>query len=395
MLFRVGESGAQKVSDAGQIRLAAGEDVPVDALPLAACGVRLVDASESCELRLVGPEVIAAEGPRALRRLRLREPSVPLVALHAPAGAPALVRALFRAGAGDVICVDDAAAELPAAIARLVRRRRTQQAEAQETELLASELGRRARDLESALTQLRHAYDETLSALVAALDMREHETANHSQRVAGYAVLMGLLLGLDEPALERLYRGSMLHDIGKVGTPDAILLKPGSFTPEEWEIMRRHAADGGAILRRIRFLADASDVPQSHHEAWDGRGYPDGLRAEAIPLHARIFAVVDSYDAIRSKRPYKEAFPHADALLMLRKVCGTRLDPALAERFLTEPEDTWAAMAAVAAESQTFRDTLAGARTLAARTVRRVAAPVPASQADDAAAAPSVKARPA
>jgi putative nucleotidyltransferase with HDIG domain len=296
---------------------------------------------EDCDLRIVGPAELAAHGARVLRRHRMRCPRTPALAIHAADASATLVRECFRAGAGDVIAEGEIQAELHRSIEGLLLRFSARRDRDRETELLAAELGKHARDLEATLERLRESYDQTLNALVAALDMRERETAFHSQRVAAYSVLVGVRLGLDDTELENLYRGALLHDIGKIGTPDAVLLKPGKFTEEEWVVMRRHAESGGRMLDSIGFLREASDVPHSHHEAWNGGGYPAKLAGEAIPLHARIFAVVDSYDAIRSKRPYKEPMTHAQALEQLDNASGKRLDPELVEVFKREPQATW------------------------------------------------------
>jgi putative nucleotidyltransferase with HDIG domain len=304
--------------------------------------VNLVVGSPSdCWLRLVGPAEIQARGARVLRQHRLRSPDIPAVVLL-PGDAPwSLVRDCFREGAQDVLSLDELGPDLPRTIRRVMERTASGRGFEDEAQLMAAELGKRARELEAALLAVRAAYDQTLVALVSALDCRERETASHSQRVACYSVLLGARLGLEETELETLYRGALLHDIGKIGTPDAVLLKPGAFTDEEWEIMRRHTEVGGEILSNIAFLKAASDVPMSHHEAWDGSGYPRGLKGEEIPLQARIFAVVDSYDAIRSERPYKCAQTHATALALLQKAAGKRLDPSLVETFIAEPEASW------------------------------------------------------
>ncbi len=176
-----------------------------------------------------------------------------------------LARDCFREGAQDVLAVDELGPSLARVVQHVIERVASGRGREHEAELMASELGKRARDLEAALLAVRAAYDQTLVALVSALDCRERETATHSQRVACYSVLVGTRIALDEPDLETLYRGALLHDIGKIGTPDAVLLKPGSFTEEEWEIMRRHAETGGEILSNIAFLKAASDVPLAHH----------------------------------------------------------------------------------------------------------------------------------
>ncbi len=325
-------------------RISLNEDEPQRELiqeQLAGTAKLIVGYPSDCCLRLVGPSEIRAQGARVLRQHRMRAPDIPAIVLL-PGDVPwSLARDCFREGAQDVLSMDELASSLVQVAQRTIERVAAGRSREHETQLMAAELGKRARDLEAALVAVRSAYDQTLVALVSALDCRERETASHSQRVACYSVLVGLRVGLDEPELETLYRGALLHDIGKIGTPDAVLLKPGSFTEEEWEIMRRHVEIGGEILSNIAFLKAASDVPMYHHEAWDGSGYPCELKGTDIPLHARIFAVVDSYDAIRSERPYKAAKPHAEAIQQLGAVAGKRLDPSLVEQFVVEPEASW------------------------------------------------------
>ncbi len=311
-----------------------------------------------CSLRLVGPAEIQGQGARVLRQHRMRAPAIPAIVLLPSGAAWSLTRDCFREGAQHVLSIDELESSLACVVQHTIERVASGRGREHEAQLMASALGKRARNLEAALQAVRSAYDQTLVALVSALDCREHETASHSQRVACYSVLVGSRIGLDEPELETLYRGALLHDIGKIGTPDSVLLKSGSFTEEEWEIMRRHAEIGSDILSKIVFLRAARDVPMTHHEAWDGSGYPRGLKGTDIPLNARIFAVVDSYDAIRSERPYKAAMSHAEALEQLHKVSGKRLDPSLIEVFVAEPEETWNQLESSLGQDLTFERTL-------------------------------------
>ena len=151
-------------------------------------------------------------------------------------------------------------------------------------------------------------YRTTLDALGSALDTRDVGTEAHSRRVQGYALATAPVYGLPEPDLPDLAHGVLLHDIGKIGIPDAILLKPGPLTPEEWKIMRRTPRSASTV-EKIPFLQGAVPIVYSHHERWDGTGYPRGLRGEEIPLGARIFAVADAFDAITFDRPYRKASP--------------------------------------------------------------------------------------
>ncbi|MCC6628937.1 MAG: HD-GYP domain-containing protein, partial [Chloroflexi bacterium] len=183
--------------------------------------------------------------------------------------------------------------------------------------------------LTSTLGELSDTYDATLRALAAALDSRDTETGGHGQRVTRLAVRLGRELGVTGAALQELERGALLHDIGKIGVPDALLRKPGPLTDEEWTAMRRHATIGAAMLDGIPFLSDAVPLVRHHHERWDGVGYPDGLVGAAIPLGARIFAVADALDAMTSQRPYRAAMPLAAARAELARCAGSQFDPAV------------------------------------------------------------------
>lgn len=174
-----------------------------------------------------------------------------------------------------------------------------------------------------------------LFALAEAVEQRDHHIAGHCQRLAFVAVSLGIAMGLERAGLVALYRGGYLHDVGKVGIPDAILFKPGGLTPEEWTVMRSHSARGEEICRHLRSMSDVLPIIRHHHERWDGSGYPDGLRGESIPLLARVLQIADIYDALTSPRPYKPAFSPAQALRTLEEETGSGWrDPAVVELFL-------------------------------------------------------------
>ncbi|MEM7052511.1 MAG: HD-GYP domain-containing protein [Acidobacteriota bacterium] len=182
-------------------------------------------------------------------------------------------------------------------------------------------------------------YVEAIGAVVAAVDARDQETSGHSFRVAQYAVALATAMGIHHPDLLRAIEwGALLHDVGKIAVPDAILRKVGPLTEEEWHIMRQHANWGYEILADVQFLKPALAVVYSHHERWDGAGYPRGLAGDEIPLTARIFAVVDTYDAITSERPYRRPKTHREAIEELKRVAGSQLDPQVVEAFIELPE---------------------------------------------------------
>lgn len=188
--------------------------------------------------------------------------------------------------------------------------------------------------LQQANSDLLVAYEASLEGWVRALDLRDNETEGHSRRVTELSVALGRELGLRGADLQNLRRGALLHDIGKMGVRDAILRKPGPLTDEEWVEMRQHPEFGWRFLKDIPFLNQATDVPYCHHEKWDGTGYPRGLAGEAIPLAARIFAVVDIWDALRSTRPYRDAWPEKTVRDYLHGLAGTALDPHVVSVFL-------------------------------------------------------------
>ena len=189
---------------------------------------------------------------------------------------------------------------------------------------------------------LKETYDGTLEALVTALDARDRETKGHSTRVMDYTLDIARRLGLQPgtPAWEDLKRAALLHDVGKIGVSDFILHKPGPLTPEEWEEMRRHPAIGYEMLKGVRFLAGPTEIVLSHHERFDGKGYPRALAGEEIPLGARIFAAADTFDAMTSDRPYRRALPWEAAHDEIVKNSGAQFDPQVVEAFL-QAYDEW------------------------------------------------------
>lgn len=178
------------------------------------------------------------------------------------------------------------------------------------------------------------AYDATLRGWSRALDLRDHETEGHTQRVVAHSVRLAERMGLAGEQLLSFQRGAILHDIGKMGVPDSILLKPGPLTESEWAVMRKHPMYAQLLLAPIKYLESALIIPLYHHERWDGSGYPFGLRGQDIPVEARIFAVADVWDALRSDRPYRSALDEADCIAHITDCAGRLYDPAVVEVFL-------------------------------------------------------------
>ena len=198
-------------------------------------------------------------------------------------------------------------------------------------------------DLERSNVELRLAYDTTIEGWARALDLKDQETEGHSRRVTELAVQLAARLGMKGEDLVMVRRGALLHDIGKMGVPDSVLLKPGKLDPDEWEVMKSHTTLAYQLLSGIPFLRPALDIPYAHHERWDGTGYPRGLEGEEIPLAARLFAVVDVYDALTSDRPYRRAWSRAKALAHIRASAGTHFDPRVVEEFVAMMEERFAA----------------------------------------------------
>jgi putative nucleotidyltransferase with HDIG domain len=199
----------------------------------------------------------------------------------------------------------------------------------------------RTAELDDALGSLENAYRSTLQALTAALEARDAETHGHSERVVTFSLRLGREYGLSAAEMKALEFGSLLHDIGKIGVPDAILRKPAKLTDEEWERMREHPLHGQQILRGIKFLEGAARVVAQHHEKWDGTGYPLGLKAEDIDVCARIFSVADAFDAITSDRVYRKGRPYEAAAQELDEWSGRQFDPKIVEAFHRVPQEDW------------------------------------------------------
>jgi PAS domain S-box-containing protein len=185
-------------------------------------------------------------------------------------------------------------------------------------------------------TELSIAYDATLEGWAKALELRDRETVGHAQRVIEMTLQVADRIGIRGDSLQHIRRGALLHDIGKMGIPDSILLKPGPLTPDEWQIMRQHPKHAYEMLKTIDYLSPALEIPYCHHEKWDGNGYPQGLKGKSIPMSARIFAVVDVWDALTSDRPYRFAWPEHAALEYISRESGRHFDPDVVNAFFSQ-----------------------------------------------------------
>ena len=250
------------------------------------------------------------------------------------------VRAM-RSGADDYLVKPLLENVVLASLERSLHKRRLEQQVENYRLHLEEMVAERTRQLHASLQQIEDSYEDTLRALGAAIDLRDSETEGHSQRVCRYSVEIAQAMGWSNQHLGNLARGAYLHDIGKLGTPDGILLKPGPLTAEERAIMQTHVQIGFELVKGIPFLSATADIILMHHERHDGSGYPRGLRGEDILPGARIFAVADSFDAITSDRPYRRASPFEAGRETIQRESGRLFDPRVVNAFLDIPAEAW------------------------------------------------------
>ena len=230
--------------------------------------------------------------------------------------------------------------------AALTERDREAAAKERQLERYAADLRETFKRERARAQELRHSYTETVRALSNAVEARDAYTGKHAERVAAYGMELAHTLGLPLAETPELEFGFLLHDIGKVAIPDAILYKPGALTDKERALMSQHPAIGAQIVRGIEFLTAAVEVVRAHHERWDGQGYPDGLAGDEIPLAARVFAVADVLDALTTDRPYRPASPLSEARRMITDGSGTQFDPRVIEAFNSIDDTTFERIAA-------------------------------------------------
>jgi putative nucleotidyltransferase with HDIG domain len=252
-----------------------------------------------------------------------------------------VVTSAFRRGAIDYLLKPFERAELESIVMRAVEHGRLRKQNTIYRHNLESIVSARTGRLRSTMQDLERSYDITLEAMGDALDLRDEETEGHSRRVTAYTIALAQAMGLESEELRTIARGAFLHDIGKIATPDNILLKPGRLSEEEMTIMKQHCERGYEMVHKIPFLREAAEIIYAHQERFDGTGYPRGLRGEAIPLGARIFAIADALDAMTSDRPYRKGTTFAAATEEIVRYAGRQFDPQIVEVFLAMPNETW------------------------------------------------------
>jgi putative two-component system response regulator len=245
---------------------------------------------------------------------------IPIIILTALDDRESLLNAL-KAGADDFISKPFDRYELRARLLGITRLNRYQKL-----------IQERAK-LREANAQLLNAYEATIDGLSHALDLRDRETEGHSRRVTELTIELAKALNMSDEEITHIRRGALLHDMGKIGVPDSILHKPDTLTGEEWNIMRKHPQFAYDMLSPIEYLRPALEIPYSHHERWDGAGYPRGLKGEEIPLSARLFAIADVWDALTSDRPYRPAWSQEEARIYIREQSGKHFDPQVVDLF--------------------------------------------------------------
>jgi putative nucleotidyltransferase with HDIG domain len=291
------------------------------------------------------------DGLTLLDHLCTDHPRIPVVMFSAIDDAY-VVTSAFRRGAIDYLLKPFERTDLESVVLRAIEHGRLRKQNSTYRHNLEAIVNTRTGRLRSTMQDLERSYDITLEAMGDALDLRDQETEGHSRRVTAYTNTLAQAMGLNSEELRVIARGAFLHDIGKIATPDAILLKPGRLTAEEMAIMKEHCERGYEMVRKISFLRDAAEIVYAHQEQFDGTGYPRGLKGEEIPLGARIFAIADTLDAMTSDRPYRKGTSFAKARDEITRCAGTQFDPQIVEVFLSIPPETWSDLRA-ATELQT------------------------------------------
>src|SRR5713226_1893933 len=344
------------VDDEAPIRALLGEHLQLVGyqVSLAANGVAALKLLAGSEFDLVLTDVRmpGMNGLELLAEIMRARPEVGVLMLTACEDLTLAVNAM-RIGALDYILKPFRLSEITLSVQEALERRRNQIEQTQRMQLIEETENERTVELRRMLDRLHDASEVTREALVAALDAREHETQAHSKRVSEYTLYLAREMSVDATQLDIIRRGAMLHDIGKIGISDTILLKPGKLTDEEWVDMQKHPQIGYWILDGIEALKPASDVVLSHHERYDGTGYPGKLRGENIPLGARIFSVTDCLDVMTSDRPYRKALTYEEARAEIVKFSGTQFDPEVVKYFLQVPLHTWNEIRGIAARRLT------------------------------------------
>ena len=300
----------------------------------------VLNSGDEFELMLSDLMMADLDGIGLLERTKEKYPDMPVVMVTAVHDISVALAAI-RNGAYDYLLKPFEREQLLNTVSRALENRRLKVDNRTYQTRLESLVKARTDQLQTALQNLERSYDITLEALGDALDLKHAETARHTRRVTLFTIAIAQALGVPREDIKVIARGAYLHDIGKLAIPDKILNKPGKLDPDEVETMKEHAYHGYQILKKIPFLAEASEIVYSHQEWYDGRGYPRQLSGLGIPLGARIFSIADTLDAITSDRPYRPAQPLKAARAEIQRFSGTQFDPQIVGVFLEMPEKIW------------------------------------------------------
>ncbi|HEX8195565.1 MAG TPA: HD domain-containing phosphohydrolase [Pyrinomonadaceae bacterium] len=279
-------------------------------------------------------------GLEMIPQIAAQSPEPPVIVISGQQTIDDAIHAL-RAGAFDYILKPFDLLQVEAAVRRAAEHFELKVIKRRYDLHLEELVAERTAELDQALDEVENSYRSTLKALVQALETRDFETHGHSERVVTFSLRLAYELDLDDKQMRSLEFGAMLHDIGKIGVPDAVLRKPAALNDAEWAKMRLHPLHGQQILRGIPFLEGAIKLVAQHHEKWDGTGYPLGLKGEEIDLNARIFAVVDAFDAIVSDRVYRAGRSYEEALAEIERCSGKQFDPEVVAAFRRVPREDW------------------------------------------------------
>ncbi len=310
--------------------------------PILVAGPEAIPEVPKQAAALVLAEASGPDAPalRMLLGLKQERPELSLL-IVLPDAAGALEARLLRDGRADAVIGTDGEAGLLSLLLSEWRRLKSQSLSQARAKAMRKAQTEQARSVRRS-SELEEVYDSTLENLMTALDLRDVETFGHSQTVAKYTQVLAALIGLDDASeLDCLRRGALLHDIGKIAIPDAILKKPGPLTPAEWEKVRLHPALGHGLIKEIKMVRMVGNVILHHHERFDGTGYPHGLKGDRIPLEARLFALADALDAITAHRPYRKAHDFRYAQREIARHSGTQFDPRLVDVFLRVKPEKW------------------------------------------------------
>jgi putative nucleotidyltransferase with HDIG domain len=300
----------------------------------------ILESGDEFDLVLSDLMMAGMDGIALLERAKERYPDMPIVMVTTVHDISVALQAIHN-GAYDYLPKPFEREQLLNTVRRALENRRLKRENDAYRTNLEALVAARTQQWRTALSNLEKSYDITLEALGDALDAKDAETAGHTRRVTAFTIAIARKMGLPKEDMKVIARGAFLHDIGKMAIPDAILLKPGKLTNEEMAIMREHCYRGYKILSRIPFLAEAAEIVYSHQEFYDGSGYPRHLKGEEIPLGARIFAIADTLDAMRSDRPYRKAQSIEAVRKEVEAWAGRQFDPQIVKVFLDMPDNIW------------------------------------------------------